>query len=817
MARRVKVTHIPPGYGRGLNTNEPPISFSFKSFPGSEPELSVKKTLEPTTWDNANVEAEKGEVVVTNFMKDGIPELYKVGGKSHNDGGTPLNLPNNSFVFSKDKNLKFNDPNIVQMFGKNKSGKATKSYTPADLAKQYDLNEYRKVLANPDSSRLERETAELMIQNYVNKLGALAMVQESMKGFPDGVPGLAMGYLGNTGINPEELFGGSGAQDQSNQFMQQGGEFTPHMMFDPNTGQGFMANTESEHLYMSDMGFEHKGYGGSTGKRKVKVSFPEKKQQGGTTGGQPETGAPTKVQNIPEGAVKWDETAAGYDETQIQPGDYVKKSDGKWYQVSGYKASPYTYEFSDNRLVGEAGDLQEAYGRLEQMLLDPNNDQFREDWLAGYKKELQNTKPNKRTGLSQEDIDLALNMSDDEIIQNFLNMEKQIMGVNASGIGGKGMDPEDSWDKDRSNYVNTVTQLGFEPLDIPHQAGFQAAYITLNNMSKDGKYKDQLQDFRLAQEGRDDENVSGLRTGSISQVDGWVGNTTIGQAALYKPVEKELQIDEVDWQDVPKPLETPTLDAEPVQEVDAPWWLQDIVKTAGAAGDFTRIKKHMPWQAVPGVHLPNPTFYDPTRELAANAEQAAIASQAAGVFGGPQAINARTSAIQGQAAQNVADIMGRYNTQNVQTANQFEMMKSQILNQASLNQANLATQLYDKNVIANQAFDNAKNMARQEMRQSYIDAITNRAQAQVLNELYPQYNIDPMTGGMLTFAGGRDLVPSNPNTTGLMDKFQEYKSMNPGVADDVLFKMASADMGVSSNTPTGVDPSFLQTYGSMMG
>ena len=1038
MARKVRVTKVPLSKGGGLNQNEAPIKFDYKAFPGSEPDVTVKNTLGPTTRENANVEAEKGEVVVTNFMKDGIPEMYMIGGKPHHSGGTPLNLPNSSFIFSKDKKLKVTDPNILQMFGKNKSGKGKKSYTPADLAKQYKLNDYRKVLADPESTQMERDTAERMIQNYTNKLGALAMVQESQKGFPEGIPAIAMGYLENTGINPEELMQPNAAQGGGGAFsFQVGGEFKPHMMYDPKTGASAMASNYMDHIQLTNMGYTHKKQtggpidnmsysdyqnmdimrlkqkiagdtdmmynmrqgaafpwltgpdvslidvnrterelqehwqtltpeqkemyrwlrdnmttqsgqisnkiqqvksdfynsleknpdgsvkrqeGGQTGRQyildrrgvplnyryasytgvnpdvqddqgnpgyfanyskpigpttsfdgfdftaessdhayfdtslegdyravfvpegeedpyaqyvtgsqygkdsRIKSKFMKRMQYGGqaggdqnTTGGQPETGRPTKVQNIPEGAVKWDETGEGYDETQIQPGDYVKKADGKWYQVTGYKAAPYTYGFEDTRLVGEAGDLQEAYGRLEQMLLDPNNEEFRKAWLDGYRNELKNTKPVRKTGLTQGDIDAALNMTDDEIINNFLEMEKQIMSVNASGIGGKGMDPEDSWDHDRSNYVDTVTKLGFNPLDITHQAGFQAAYITLNNMSKDPQYKDQLQDFRMAQEGRDDEDVAGLRTGSISQVDGWVGNTTIGQAALYKPVEKELQIDEVDWQDVPEPLETPTLQGTPPEQY-APWWLQDIIKTAGAAGDFARIKKHMPWQATPGVHLPTPTFYDPTRELAANAEQAAIAQQAAGVFAGPQAMGARSSAIQGQAAKNVADIMGRYNNMNVQTANQFEMNKASILNQASLNKANLATQLYDKNVIANQQFDNAKNQARQEMRQAYIDAITNRAEAQVMNQLYPQYNIDPSTGGFMHFTQGRDLNPTSSNQAGLMDLFQEYKSMNPGVADDVIYKMAAADMGVPANSGVpGVDPSFFANYANMMG
>src|SRR5690606_30750426 len=79
------------------------------------------------------------------------------------------------------------------------------SYTPAELSKKYDLNKYHKILADPNSSKWDIKTAEMMIENYNRKLGQLALVQESMKGFPDGIPGIAMPYLATAGINPADF------------------------------------------------------------------------------------------------------------------------------------------------------------------------------------------------------------------------------------------------------------------------------------------------------------------------------------------------------------------------------------------------------------------------------------------------------------------------------------------------------------------------------------------------------------------------------------------------------------------------------------
>jgi hypothetical protein len=72
---------------------------------------SVSKTLGAVSRKVANVEAEKGETVVTNMSRglNNIFEMYSIGGKKHSQGGTPLALPTDngnetdgtSFIFSE--------------------------------------------------------------------------------------------------------------------------------------------------------------------------------------------------------------------------------------------------------------------------------------------------------------------------------------------------------------------------------------------------------------------------------------------------------------------------------------------------------------------------------------------------------------------------------------------------------------------------------------------------------------------------------------------------------------------------------------------
>ena len=83
--------------GLGFNANQ--LSWPVMAGEFSEPDIEERQTLGPVDVDDANLEAELGETAVTDLSGDGIPEHYKIGGKRHYDGGTPLNLPDNSFIF----------------------------------------------------------------------------------------------------------------------------------------------------------------------------------------------------------------------------------------------------------------------------------------------------------------------------------------------------------------------------------------------------------------------------------------------------------------------------------------------------------------------------------------------------------------------------------------------------------------------------------------------------------------------------------------------------------------------------------------------
>jgi len=841
--------------GGSAHTGMPGMGDKSLSYPISDPlggmqeATSVNKTLKPIARQGATLEAEKGESVVTDLAKIGIPQHFNIGGKRHYDGGTPLNLPNDSFIFSRDKTMKIKDDMILEQFGK-KTRKGKRSFTPAEIAKQYQNNKYLKILMDPDSSRMQRDTAEMMIENNNLKLGALAMVQESRKGFPDGIPGVAMPYMERLGLTPEQL--------------------VPQQ--EPQEGQQGPPQQEQPPMEMPQMAQGMKA-GGSTGKTRVRIkktggSIPSYQKGGGfrhPIGPMPgitweqwdnmspqekERASPTdnpvevngeivpstsnkstKHQNIPDDAVKWDMTTEGYDESQVQPGDYILKEDGKWYRTTGYTQKNYGYE--DSRL----GELQPAYGHLQNTIT--GNEDLQNAIYINYQKHIQDS------NLSKEKKDRLLKMPKDQVINTFLQGQKQVYAISNSGAlyqhnedgsikedvdGNPIMKSEKDlkvWEKrDSPEYYKRMKELGFSEDELfsgEMTAVFQAAYRGLEDASLDEQFTETLGNFNITPVGLKDSHGMHTYDGkAISPVDEIFGNTTAGQAVLPIDLDKDLTTEEVEWTpdgvvDTPEGLKVP-----PQGAPNADFWLQDVVKNWGAFSDRARISKEAPWQGQAAVKLADPTFFDPTRELAANAELANIATQGAAMFAGPQAYNARSSQIQGQAAQNAANILSQYNQKNVGTANQFEMANTQIMNQAAQQRSQLATQLWDKNAILNQQYKNSKNKAIENQRQSYIDALTNRAQTQALNSLYPQYNVDPMSGGFLDYdaeAGRRrKLEATQSQNKTITDSFARIKRENAGIDDATAYKLASKEAGMPDDTPYGAEAAYYGNYlGNMAG
>jgi len=246
----------------------------------------------------------------------------------------------------------------------------------------------------------------------------------------------------------------------------------------------------------------------------------------------------------------------------------------------------------------------------------------------------------------------------------------------------------------------------------------------------------------------------------------------------------------------------------PEQGRYAPWWLQDIIKTGHAAGNLARIKKYEPWQATADVYRPRTAFFDPNRELAANAEQSNIAQQTLAQFTGPQSFNARQSDIQGRGLRGAADTIGRVHNQNVDMSNRQEAMNADISNRAAQERAHQATTLWDKYQTVNQQFDNSKSQARDALVNQYVNAITNKNYTANLNKLYPQFSVNPAIGGEYFFDNPREVKANMNKKPDLAKTYNEVLFNNPHLketkgGDMIALEIAKQQIGMA---PNATDP-----------
>lgn len=181
----------------GLVTT-PQAYYSSTGFNDSQDE-SVRYSLSSVPREDANLEAEGGETVLTDLNNDGTFGLYDIKGPRHGSGGVPMFLPEQSFVFSDTRKLKFTKDEMDE-FGVGGSKK-----TPAKISKKFGLQEYYGELNSQYSDNISSTSAELMLKKNMNDLSKLAFIQEAKKDFSDGVPLASHPYLVSIGEDPIEF------------------------------------------------------------------------------------------------------------------------------------------------------------------------------------------------------------------------------------------------------------------------------------------------------------------------------------------------------------------------------------------------------------------------------------------------------------------------------------------------------------------------------------------------------------------------------------------------------------------------------------
>jgi hypothetical protein len=941
MLKKVKIKKVPQartGYQvRGSLINDVP-AFGGADYNGyiGEPKLQASKYMTAVPREEANLEAEGGETVFGDINGDGMPEHKTIKGPRHSAGGVPLKLPDDTFIFSDTKSMKVKEPEMLAMFGK-VNGK----YTPADLAKQYDIERYRKILQDPNTDKLDRKTAELMLKNYTLKLGALALAQESKKGFPQGIPAVARPYMTAMGIKDEDVLPDSQIRETIKQLDQQASnnQRSADTMASPTEQQDdeYGAQAEEAQMINSDRPiaqpepemdeaagmtpeetqmayggmtrFDNGGwlpedisvftgempyaeYGMSMGANSQNYQGRKKNMYGSAPMFYEEGGYLPKAQDGIEvdvsGMTPEQRDRAFYEARKKNPGkNIIAINNGKKQKVTYKREVGTDVEGVDMKTFGNTPNSVAAaaqYKILEKSLEDPDVMNKLYDETV---KSLENPKSYVgKSGMqgktwTQRGLDKP---TPEQVKAQFLQHQKRNLAFQGQNIDpnlftdtGRGLasldeivsrkarDPQtgkpittkEQADKARQHLAKTYGKSGAKDVSINEvsssigipleastsdralqQATFHGYAHMYDNMSKyDPEFQYKARNFvgNIQRGVNDESSMQGLfdtKGVQISPIDDFTapdksfyGNTTAGHLAAAG-------IDKYDVEDVVKgtcqctdstkegyqaPAADGSCPCEPAKKKPCPcqksdgtqidvgvnpntgqcnpceetvtipqpaqWWLQDTIKTTGAFGDLMSLKKQMPWAPRVDLETPRPTFLDPTRELAANAEQANIQTQGLAQFAGPQAMSARASSVQGSAAKNAADILSRYNNANVNVANQFETNATGIRNQEQMANQGATQRMYDQNTVANQQYDNAKLAMRNNLRNQYTNAITNRAKTDAMNQMYPQYAVTPGDGGFMRFTQGKQLTGQSTGSTKTYDQWlKHYKDQ--GMKDE---------------------------------
>lgn len=718
-----------------------------------KPNMQVKDSLTRVPREEANLEAEGGETAYGDINGDGFTEHYKIKGPRHSEGGVPLDLPDGTFIFSDTKSMKIKDPNILKMFGK---GGSKKSYTPAELAKGLDVNNYRKILQDPDSDNLSRKTAELMIRNYNMKLGALALAQESMKGFPQDIPEVSIPYMQAMGINPEDILPQKPQPPVSQGFA---GNIPTQM---PSGEPIAMSSEMMQQMPMAMYGIEMGGYGLPFAQQGAETFTPPQRDfYTGEFVNNPYTDkrSTTKVLNFNEDPNLYIEvphpTIPGMTVKERKPewqiaAEYAKKNnfitvETPSYQKGGSKLPPYSEK--------------EAYTPTGVVRLNQYRSKYGLPPIGG-----------KGITLTKADIDNAAA----ELQQSVIDQNPDLV-----------LDYLQNVSHQPSNELKAI----LAEKDYPQtNEGIKQAIADGNLTPEEARlgYKDKLWWYRVldtqSKELTKDEYEKKMKEpGAIKQGEFIYFHDDPDNPEMYtrytmkeeKPAVTKEEITVTDEEPEAEEIDY-TFPQEPFVEPDVPWSTQASRSFANALrGKYSREKQY-PWAAKYMPQYPEPTYLDPTRAIAAQAEMANILTQGLGQFVGPQAASARAASIQGNLAKQAADTISNVYNQNVGIANQFGMNEAQIANQAQLQNQAIAKQLYDQT-------NYMKDQYRKEglaWDQAMVD-IANAADSDVqklkmMNQLTPQYGVYGPNRELIFKQGKAPKPEKSTSVYDIADQLREY-------------------------------------------
>jgi hypothetical protein len=716
---------------------------------------SISNTLPEVSREEANIEAEGGETVYGDLDGDGGLEHSKVVGKRHSEGGVPLNVPEGSFVFSDTRKMKIKDPVVLKSFGLNaKSG----GYTPAEIAKRYDINKYKAVLEDPYADDMSKATAQLMIKNYQKKLGMLAVVQESIKGFPQGIPDVAQSVM--TG-NPE-MQGGE-EESYGEEEMKYGG--IPKYQTAGQTGNTGLNNVfqflnpQTQVLVGQITKEQEDKRRRETANTKIPnlVMNPDGSYYYSTTQGEPET-----LYN----------TATGQRAPVTDP-EYAKYMDLLKKYNSRTKAGQYYINNINPNDAKDLARLATKFGFKREAEGATPGYRFIQGSTPGYTF----STPNTKNGVAGFFGGYTPDLYERAVVEDALGPEAvskmSPLEIRKAYFKDLGVDVSKFSDAKLSDTKKLYTDRNF----------FEKAFYPKfrERFGKDSYRPEMGDDEMIAAEHYDafkarpkeygvpvigykcQEGPGGRQVVSSSYMDeqartddgafltadeaqkvcsekpqskkGW---RCLGLTADKKPnlVFDELGTFATEAEAAATCTEDPEIFGYMTPDINTFWGAAQIPP-----------KKYLPWRKnVP--FEPGDVVFEDWRAKAAQrfANQYAAPSEQLSNYTAPQGLASNLSFLAGQSAEGVGQDIAQVDSRNVATANMFNSQERQRKDQYNLLNAMNAQDYWKDYVIANQQFDNANRAYINNLVKAGNNAWNNRMSLGMLNAVNPVYKIDPATG-----------------------------------------------------------------------
>jgi|TARA_R110002167_G_scaffold108938_1_gene277948 hypothetical protein len=692
---------------------------------------SVRSSLRAVPRENANVEAEGGETVLTDLSNDGTFGLYNIKGPRHSQGGVPMFLPEQSFIYSDTPKLKFNKEEMSEF---NMGGDKK---TPAKISKKYDINPFYAELDSQYADNISSRSAELMLQKNMMDLSKLAFMQENKKSFDDGVPLAAHPFLMSVGIDPMEFT--SRIEEISIEKAQQ------------NTIDS-MPFEQQQQIAMLQQMMAESGQAPQQMQAPPQGSFEEMEL--------------SNANNDVIGMAKFGGQGLPKAQDAGEITDYknpFKVGSEQHNRVEDLRSKGYTFSVVGNKL--------RAYRPLKSKF-DNSEETIREE-LEG--------SGSGSTVIYNEDIEGQGKILENSPIGQYrygrYSKGSRPLRQNKAGDGSYGSSVFMS-EEGKGDFYNRWGDV-IEQID-----GFE--YDAGRDSKQWGEFQKLAEKTRKGEAKKLATNAAGVLDKSLYDQlyvpyfkekgdDGYVkGEGYDSKFGFHTFNAPRLDVDFAsdDEQLIELPDEEITGDIpEKVPPVDE-FWAQDLnnLSTLGMMED----NLYLPWG--PEIERPKIDYVldDPTQRINANIGAQKTMAQALGMYG-PQAI-ARSN-IQGKTMEGNAGAINQVFSNNINTMNRVGATQPQLDFKANVTDANLDMGLYDGTTMALQERDNYNNAYKKQANDLYNVAQTNKANTGNLNDLNDLYKISPDAYGRTYFTNeGREFYQDNrgDQDQNYYNKIQEY-------------------------------------------